>query len=136
MVLRQLDGGGGLVTESCPTPVTHELYPTRFLCPWDFPGKKAGVGCHFLLQGIFPIEGLKPGLLYLLHWQADSLPLCPLGGPASAQVYTTNSGYSLAKLCFLSKVSRKHQVEQKQFGSADTGVSSLAFSQMPVSLVK
>ena len=25
----------------------------RLLCPWDFPGKNTGVGCHFLLQGIF-----------------------------------------------------------------------------------
>ena len=24
------------------------------LCPWDFPGKSTGVGCHFLLQRIFP----------------------------------------------------------------------------------
>ena len=24
--------------------------PTRFLCPWDSPGKNTGVGCHFLLQ--------------------------------------------------------------------------------------
>ena len=24
------------------------------LCPWDFPSKKTGVGCHFFLQGIFP----------------------------------------------------------------------------------
>ena len=31
----------------------HELQPTRFFCPWDFPGKNTGVGCHFLLQGIF-----------------------------------------------------------------------------------
>ena len=23
-----------------------------------------GVGCHFLLQGIFPIQGLNPGLLH------------------------------------------------------------------------
>ena len=29
------------------------LPPARFLCPWDSPGKNAGVGCHFLLQGIF-----------------------------------------------------------------------------------
>ena len=29
---------------------THELQPTRLLCPWDFPGKNTGVGCHFLLQ--------------------------------------------------------------------------------------
>ena len=25
------------------------LYPTRLLCPWDFPGKSTGVGCHCLL---------------------------------------------------------------------------------------
>ena len=29
----------------------HGLSPTRLLCPWDFPGKNTGVGCHFLLQG-------------------------------------------------------------------------------------
>jgi len=23
--------------------------PARLLCPWDAPGKKTGVGCHFLL---------------------------------------------------------------------------------------
>ena len=30
--------------------MTHGLLPARLLCPWDFPGKNAGVGCHFLLQ--------------------------------------------------------------------------------------
>ena len=33
----------------------HGLQPTRLLCPWDFPAKNTGVGCHFLLQEI-----LKP----------------------------------------------------------------------------
>ena len=28
----------------------HRWQPTRLLCPWDSPGKNAGVGCHFLLQ--------------------------------------------------------------------------------------
>ena len=32
-------------------------------CPWDFPGKNIGEGCHFLLQGIFPTQGLNPCLL-------------------------------------------------------------------------
>ena len=32
------------------------------LHPWDFPGKSTGVGCHFLLQEIFPTQGLNPGL--------------------------------------------------------------------------
>ena len=35
----------------------HGLQPTRLLCPWNFPGKNTGVGCHFLLQGIFPTRG-------------------------------------------------------------------------------
>ena len=36
--------------------------PTRLLCPWNFPGKDTGVGCHFLLQGIFPRS--NPNLLH------------------------------------------------------------------------
>ena len=40
-----------------------------------FPGKNTGAGCHFLLQGIFLTQGLKPCLLHLLHWQAGSLLL-------------------------------------------------------------
>ena len=47
------------------------LYPARFLCPWDFPGKNLGVGCHFLLQGIFLTQESNPCLLHLLHCQAD-----------------------------------------------------------------
>ena len=33
---------------------SHGLQPPRFLCPWDFPGKSTGGGCHFLLQGNLP----------------------------------------------------------------------------------
>ena len=31
---------------------------------WDFPGKNTGVGCHGLLQGIFPTQGFNLGLLH------------------------------------------------------------------------
>ena len=41
----------------------HGLYPTRLLCPWDSPGKHAGVGCLSLLQGIFLTQGSNRGLL-------------------------------------------------------------------------
>ena len=60
-----------------------ELYPT--LCdPMDcspsgssvhgicFPDENTGVGCHFLLRGLFLTPGSNPHLLYLLHWPADS----------------------------------------------------------------
>ena len=57
----------------------HGLQPARLLCLWDPLGKNAGVGCHCLLQGIFPTQGSNPHLLCLLHWQAGSLPLCHVG---------------------------------------------------------
>jgi len=45
----------------------HKLQPTRPLCRWNFPAKNTGVGCHFLLQGIFLTQGWNPHLLHLLH---------------------------------------------------------------------
>ena len=68
----------------------HAPQPANLLCLWNFPGKNTRVGCHFLLQGIFPTQGLNPHLFSLLHWQADSLPLCPLGSSP------TSIGYLLA----------------------------------------
>ena len=49
----------------------HGLQLNRLLHPWDFPGKSIGVGCHCLLQGIFPTQGSKPRSPAL---QADALP--------------------------------------------------------------
>ena len=41
-----------LVAKLYPTLLwPHGLYPDRLLCPWDFPGKNTGVGCHFLFKG-------------------------------------------------------------------------------------
>ena len=49
----------GLVAKSCPTIETSmDCNPPGFPCPLDFPGKNTGVGCHFLLQGIFLTQGL------------------------------------------------------------------------------
>ena len=48
--------------------------PTRFLCPWDSPGKNTGVGCHALLQGLSN-PGIKPMSPETPALQADSLPL-------------------------------------------------------------
>ena len=63
------------------------MWPARLLCPWDFPGNNTGVGCHFLLQGIFPTQGLNPHLLWLWQigrwilyhratWEAQTATIC------------------------------------------------------------
>ena len=51
------------------------------LIPWDFSGKNIGMGCHFLLQGIFPVQGCNPGSP---AFQGDSLLSEPPGKPSSA----------------------------------------------------
>ena len=77
---------------SCsPQPVSMLSRGQLFGTPWtvahqtslsmEFPGKNTGVGCHALLQGIFPTQGLNPHLLCPLHWQAGSLPLALAGKP-------------------------------------------------------
>ena len=62
-------GGGGLVTKSCLTLVIPWTVASQ--TSWDSPGKNTGVGCHFLLQGIFLIQELNLGLLHcrqILYW--------------------------------------------------------------------
>ena len=54
-----------LVTQSCPAlcdPMN--CSPPGSSVHWDSPGKNTGVGCHSLLQEIFPTQGLNPGLLH------------------------------------------------------------------------
>ena len=52
---------------------SHGLEPTRLLSPWDFLGKNTWVGCHSLLQGIFPIQETQTRrrILYHLHHQGS-----------------------------------------------------------------
>ena len=61
------------VAQSCPT-LCSPKEPSRLLCPWNFPGKNTGVGCHFFLQGICPTQGSSLHLLCLLHcWQVSTM---------------------------------------------------------------
>ena len=56
----------------------------RLLCPWNFPGRNTGTGCHFFLQGIFPTQNLHFLSLLccgriLYHWatrEAKGFWLC------------------------------------------------------------
>ena len=60
-----------LVAQSCPTLRPRGVQPTRLLSPWYSPGKNTGVGCHFLLQRIFPTQGSNPSrqILYCLSYR-------------------------------------------------------------------
>ena len=62
----------------------------------DSPGKDSGVGCHALLQGIFPTQGANLSLFCLLHWQLDSLPLASLRKPLNP-----SGGYHLMSKKYL-----------------------------------
>ena len=65
--------------------VSDSLWP-----PWTIAhqaplsmGFPTGVGCYFLLQRIFLIQGSNS---HLLHWQADSLPLSHQGSPIPREI--------------------------------------------------
>ena len=62
-----------LAAHSCPALFQpHGLWLARLLCLWNFPGKNTGMGCCFLLQGIFLTQGSNSRLLLsrriLYHW--------------------------------------------------------------------
>ena len=49
-----------LVTKSCQTLCSSMNCSLPGSCPWNFPCRNTGVGCHFLLEGIFPDSGIEP----------------------------------------------------------------------------
>ena len=87
----------------------------RLLCPWDSPGKSTGVECHFLLQGIFPTQGLNPGLphcrqtLYRLSHQGSPHQILPgwdtqlLGQEPAVSPFDWQSNRAL--LCYFTRYS-------------------------------
>ena len=72
---------------------SHGLEPSRLPCPWNFPGKNTGVGCHFLLQRVFSIQVLNPSLLvsrpespaltggFFTSWATREAPIWSPEGP-------------------------------------------------------
>ena len=61
-------GGTGSKRPACHVTevkvVSNSLWPHGRYSPWNFPGQNIRVGCHSLLQGIFPIQGSNWGLLH------------------------------------------------------------------------
>ena len=64
----------------------HGLQHARLFCPWDYPGKNTGVGCHCFLHGIltFPTQGLNP---CLLHFRQILHPLSQLESPYKSYIF-------------------------------------------------
>ena len=60
--------GKGVYQDCILSPCLFKFYVEyimqRLLCPWNSLGKNTGVGCHTLLQGIFPTQGSNSGLLH------------------------------------------------------------------------
>ena len=96
-----------LVAQSCPTLCnTVDYSPPGSSVHGDFPGKNTGVGCHALLQGIFPTHGLNPGLLY--HRQIFTMWSLPPGKPSLSCPISSISSKDfcrksrvLSEICFL-----------------------------------
>ena len=95
----------------------HGPQSTRPLHPWDFPGKNTGVGCHFLLQGIFPTQGLNPGLrhcrlmLYRLNHQGNPTD-CPQFSTSHLLLFEIQSGF-LFMTAFIEATYKPHVAKPK-----------------------
>ena len=88
-----------------------------FATPWtvarqaplsmEFSRQEYWSGLPFLLQGIFPTQGLNPTLL---HWQVDSLPLSHLGSTPFDGYFTENSDLAMETMekPFYCSISWKH----------------------------
>ena len=81
------------VAQSCPTLRPHRLYH-----PWNSPGQNTGVGSLSLLQGIFPTQGLSPGLP---HCRQILYQMSHKGSPRILKwvAYPFSSGSSRTRVC-------------------------------------
>ena len=87
--------------QSCPTLCDpKDCSPPGFSVHRDSPGKNTGVGCHVLLQGIFPTQGLN----LCLHWQASSLPPAPPGK------HVNNTGQHLLSTYYMPSAFCRHNL--------------------------
>ena len=89
-----------LVTQSCLTlcdPMG--CSPPGSSVQGDPPGKNTGVGCHFLLQGIFLTQGSNPGLL---HCRQILYHLSYWGSPVESPTFGEITGVSSCEVQWVS----------------------------------
>ena len=85
----------GFLERRSRSVMSDSLRPHGLYSPWNSPGQNTGVGSLSLFQGIFPTQGLNPGLLhcrrilYQLNHKGNptnSLPLCWPGKPQKMNI--------------------------------------------------
>ena len=98
-------------------------------CLWNFPGKNTGVGCHFLLQGIFPTQGLNSVSCiaggFFTIWAAREAPFMP----TQSFKHRNNSHEK-----FRIKLFFKKQQQQKPKPRSDNTVSTFPHSSTRLEL--
>ena len=107
----------------------------KLLRPWHFQGKSTGVGCHFLLQGIFPTQGSNPGLS---HCRQSLYHLSHQGSPGKRRRKDPLNAYSRSqgtKLHFLEEYSENKQSHSVTHEILTTGwnwvlILSTTFTQL------
>ena len=88
----------------------HGLQPTRLLCPWDFPGKSTGVGCHCLLCCLMET---------FTNWtNAElSLPVWQEGQPSALRIWMMGLSFRLVlEIKLLLWISKLQSEERRTVG--------------------
>ena len=88
----------------------HGLQPTRLLCPWDFPGKSTGVGCHCLLRRRWLVTIIRICSLKNIYWSLYCVSHC--SGPA---VNKTDKDLAHLELTFLVEKMDKQANKRKMY---------------------
>ena len=123
---REVQEGWDICVHACmPGHVQLFATPRTVACQgpfsMDFPCKNTGVGCHFLLQGIFLTQGSNPCLLHLLHWYLyhwatwEAPDICiQVADALHCTTETNTTQHSKAILFQLTKKKKKERKEASQ----------------------
>ena len=91
----------------------HGFQPTGLLCPWDFPDKHTGVGCHFLLQGIFPTRVSCTAGRFFTNWAkrgTQNYHRSPLWTYTLQVKVNIDNINCLKTLCYMNRVQNVHRI--------------------------